>query len=58
MLSFQSKGLVFKNYDPDAKIMINDGKVCLEIIELLNESTFKCKAIVPGKIKSRMGVNF
>ena len=33
-----SKGLVFKNHDPDAKIMINDGKVCLKIIELLNLS--------------------
>ena len=53
-----SKGLVFKNHDPDAKIMINDGKVCLEIIELLDESSFKCKTIVPGKIKSKKGVNF
>ena len=53
-----SKGLVFKNHDPDAKIMINDGKVCLKIIELLNESSFKCKTIVPGKIKSKKGVNF
>ena len=53
-----SKGLIFKNCDPDAKIMINDGKVCLEIIELLNEFSFKCKTIVPGKIKSKKGVNF
>ena len=53
-----SKGLVFKNHDPDAKIMINDGKVCLEIIELLNKFSFKCKTIVPGKIKSKKGVNF
>ena len=53
-----SEGLVFKNYDPDAKIMINDGKVCLEIIELLNESSLMCKTLVPGKIKSKKGVNF
>jgi len=53
-----SKGLVFKNHESDAKIMINDGKVALEIIELLNESSFKCKTIVPGKIKSKKGVNF
>ena len=53
-----SEGLVFKNYDPDAKIMINDGKVCLEIIELLNESSLMCKTLVPGKIKSNKGVNF
>ena len=53
-----SKGLVFKNRDPNAKIMINDGKVCLEIIELLNKFSFKCKTIVPGKIKSKKGVNF
>ena len=38
--------------------MVNDGKVCLEILELLNESSFKCKTIVPGKIKSKKGVNF
>ena len=53
-----SKGLFFKDYDTGVKIMINDGKVCLEIIELLNESSFKCKTIVPGKIKSKKGVNF
>ena len=53
-----SKGLVFKDYDSNARIMINDGKVSLEIIEKISEYSFKCRTVVPGKIESKKGVNF
>ena len=53
-----SKDLIFESYDPGAKIMINDGKISLEIIEQMSDHSFKCKTIVPGKVKSKKGVNF
>ena len=53
-----SKGLIFKDYDSNARIMINDGKVSLEIIEKISEYSFKCRTVVPGKIESKKGVNF
>ena len=53
-----SKDLIFESYDPGAKIMINDGKISLEIIEQTSNHSFKCKTIVPGKVKSKKGVNF
>ena len=53
-----SKGLVFKDYDSNAKIMINDGKISLEIIEKISKYSFKCRTVVPGKIESKKGVNF
>lgn len=53
-----SKGLVFKDYDSNARIMINDGKISLEIIEKISKHSFKCRTIVPGKIESKKGVNF
>ena len=53
-----SKGLIFKDYDSNARIMINDGKISLEIIEKISEYSFKCRTVVPGKIESKKGVNF
>ena len=53
-----SKNLVFKNVDPESKIMINDGKICLKVINQLSDSSFECETIIPGKIKNKKGVNF
>ena len=53
-----SKGLIFKDFDSNARIMINDGKISLEIIEKISKYSFKCKTIVAGEIKSKKGVNF
>ena len=53
-----SKNLVFKNVEPNSRIMINDGKICLKVLNQLSEHSFKCKTIIPGKIKSKKGVNF
>ena len=53
-----SRNLVFKNVDPDSRIMINDGKICLKVISQLSDHSFECKTIIPGKIKNKNGVNF
>ena len=53
-----SRNLVFKNIDPDSRIMINDGKICLKVINQLSDHSFECETIIPGKIKNKNGVNF
>ena len=53
-----SKGLLFGEVDDDAKVMINDGKICLKIIKRLSEESFECNTIIGGKIKGKKGVNF
>jgi len=53
-----SKGLLFGEVDDDAKVMINDGKICLKIIKRLSKDSFECNTIIGGKIKGKKGVNF
>lgn len=53
-----SKNLVFKNVDPESRIMINDGKICLKVKNQLSNNSFECETIIPGKIKNKKGVNF
>ena len=38
--------------------MINDGKVCLEVVKKISSEAFECKTLVGGKIKEKKGVNF
>ena len=53
-----SKGLIFGEIEDDAKVMINDGKICLKIIKRLSEDSFECETIIGGKLKGKKGVNF
>lgn len=53
-----SKGLVFQEFEPKAKIMINDGKICLKVINQISKDSFQCETLVPGNIKAKNGVNF
>ena len=53
-----SRNLVYKNVDPDSRIMINDGKICLKVKQQLSDHSFECETIIPGKIKNKTGVNF
>ncbi len=53
-----SKNLVFKNVEQDSRIMINDGKICLKVINQLSDHSFECETIIAGKIKNKKGVNF
>ena len=53
-----SRGLVFDSVESGSKVMINDGKVCLEVVKKISSETFECKTLVGGKIKEKKGVNF
>lgn len=53
-----SSDTIFKKVFPGAKILINDGRVSLEVIEQVSDRTLECKTLVGGKIKNRKGVNF
>ena len=53
-----SKGLVFNVVEPDSRIMINDGKICLKVKKKLSDYSFECETLIPGKIKGKKGVNF
>ena len=53
-----SKGLIFGEIEDEAKVMINDGKICLKIIKRLSEDSFECETIIGGKLKGKKGVNF
>ena len=53
-----SKNTIFKKVLPGAKILIDDGRVSLEVIDQVSDKTLNCKTIIGGKIKNRKGVNF
>jgi len=41
-----------------AQILINDGRIALEVIKHVSNSTLDCKTITPGIVENRKGVNF
>ena len=53
-----SKNTIFKKVFPGAQILIDDGRILLEVIDQVSDKTLTCKTIVGGKIKNRKGVNF
>ena len=53
-----SKNTIFKKVLPGAKILIDDGRVSLEVIDQVSDKTLNCKTVIGGKIKNRKGVNF
>ena len=53
-----SKNVKFQKVDKGAKIMINDGRIVLEVIKHISNSTLECKTLTPGIIENRKGVNF
>ena len=48
----------FKNVFEGAKILINDGRIKLEVKEAVSTNTLKCETVIGGLIESRKGVNF
>ena len=48
----------FKNVFEGAKILINDGRIKLEVKEAVSTNTLKCETVIGGRIESRKGVNF
>ena len=53
-----SENTIFKKVLPGAKILIDDGRISLEVMDQVSDKTLSCKTIVAGKIKNRKGVNF
>ena len=53
-----SKGVKFQKVDAGAQILINDGRIALEVIKYISSSTLECQTIIPGTVENRKGVNF
>ena len=48
----------FTKVSKGAKILINDGRIELEVSEILSKHSLKCKTLIGGKAQLRKGVNF
>ncbi len=60
-----SKDRIFINYPklakevkPGERVLLNDGKISLEVIKKVSDSELLAKVLFGGKIRSRRGVNF
>ena len=53
-----SKGVRFEKVNPGARILIDDGRLSLEVKELVSNQTIDCIAIDDGSIENGKGVNF
>jgi len=53
-----SRGIKFEEINPGAKILIDDGRVSLEVNRLVSDQTLDCVALVDGVIENGKGVNF
>ena len=53
-----SKNVKFQKVEEGAKIMINDGRIILEVIKQISNATLECKTLSPGVVENRKGVNF
>ena len=53
-----SKGVKFQKVNEGAQILINDGRIALEVVKYVSNSTLECKTIIAGVVENRKGVNF
>ena len=53
-----SKGVKFQKVAAGAQILINDGRIALEVVKHISNSTLECQTIIPGAVENRKGVNF
>ena len=53
-----SKGVRFEKINPGARILIDDGRLSLEVKELVSNQTLDCVALNDGDIENGKGVNF
>ena len=53
-----SKNIKFQKVNKGAKILIDDGKINLEVINRISDATLSCVAVEDGIIESKKGVNF
>tara|TARA_B100000886_G_C20418038_1_gene490140 strand:+ start:1 stop:1407 length:1407 start_codon:yes stop_codon:yes gene_type:complete len=53
-----SRGIKFRKLNPGARILIDDGRIALEVKERITDNTILCQALESGEINSKKGVNF
>ncbi|MBC8346645.1 MAG: pyruvate kinase [Candidatus Marinimicrobia bacterium] len=53
-----TKGVGFTNISKGAAILINDGRIQLEVIDAISKNSIYCKTEIGGLIEPRKGVNF
>tara|TARA_B100000427_G_scaffold124130_1_gene103311 strand:+ start:5978 stop:7381 length:1404 start_codon:yes stop_codon:yes gene_type:complete len=51
-------GIHFSNMLSGAEVLIDDGRIKLEVSEVVSKHTLKCKTVIGGEISNRKGVNF
>ena len=55
---FVTSSISLSNVKTGSKILINDGKVQLDVSEVIDENTLRCKTLIGGEIQKGKGVNF
>ena len=53
-----SEGVKFQTVEKGAKILVDDGKISLEVEKLISNKTLVCKAKYDGIVEQRKGINF
>ncbi len=53
-----SDDIKFQTVEEGAKILINDGRVILQVVNDISDTILECKTITPGLVEDRKGVNF
>ena len=53
-----SEGIKFQTVKKGAKILVDDGKISLEVEKLISNKTLLCKAEFDGIVEQRKGINF
>ncbi len=53
-----SRGIKFRKLNPGARILIDDGRIALEVKKRTTDNTILCQALESGEINSKKGVNF
>ena len=51
-------GVGFSEILEGAKILINDGRIELEVTELISKNSLRCKTLIGGEVELAKGVNF
>ena len=53
-----SGGIHFSSVLSGAEVLIDDGRIKLEVSEVISKHTLKCKTVIGGEISNKKGVNF
>ena len=53
-----SKEVKFQIVEKGAKILIDDGKISLEVEKFISKKTLLCRALFEGVVEQRKGINF